>query len=137
MVSTYSYDALNRNLTVVYTNDPSGTLPITRTYDLATYGIGRLYKSETTGTGGSLTTIDTYDALGRPLTQRQQFYQGGTWSNSYTVQQTYNCASGVTSKTYPSVHTVTYNYDAVWEIRTPPTWRLAGTLETALAETMQ
>ncbi len=112
VVSTYAYDGLNRNLTVVYTNDSSGTLPVTRTYDLATNGIGRVYKSETTGSSGSLTTIDAYDALGRPLTQRQQFYYGGGWSNSYTTQRTYNCASGVTSQTYPSGHVVNYNYDA-------------------------
>lgn len=112
VVSTYAYDALSRNTSVIYTNDPSGTLPITRRYDSATNGKGRLYQSETTGTAGSLTTIDAYDVMGRPLTQRQQFYNAGAWSQFYTTQRSYNLASGVTSQTYPSSHIVNYNYDA-------------------------
>ncbi|HKR60174.1 MAG TPA: hypothetical protein VJS64_10615, partial [Pyrinomonadaceae bacterium] len=112
IVSTYSYDALNRNTGITYSNDPAGTLPVTRTYDLATHGKGRLYKSETTGSGGSLTTIDAYDVMGRPTTLRQQFYQGGDWTQSYAVQRTYNLAGGITSQNYPSGHTVNYNYDA-------------------------
>ncbi|MEK6280648.1 MAG: RHS repeat-associated core domain-containing protein [Acidobacteriota bacterium] len=110
-VSTYTYDALNRNTSIVYTNDPSGTLPVTRVYDLASNGKGRLYQSQTTGTNGSLTTIDSYDALGRPVTQRQQFYISGALSQSYTTQRSYNRAGAVVSQTYPSGRTVSYVYD--------------------------
>jgi len=111
VASSYGYDALNRNTSVIYTNDPSGTLPITRVYDSATNGIGRLHKTQTTGAAGSLTTTDSYDAMGRPLTQRQQFYGGGDWGQSYTTQRSYNLAGGVTLQTYPSGHTTNYAYD--------------------------
>ena len=112
VVANYAYDALNRNTSLTYVNDPSGTLPVTRVYDLAPNGKGRLYQSQTTGTAGSLTTIDAYDALGRPLTQRQQFDVSGAWSQSYTTQGSYNLAGGVTSQTYPSGRTVSYSYDS-------------------------
>jgi len=111
VASTYGYDALNRNTTVTYTNDPNATLPVSRVYDLATNGKGRLYQSLTTGAAGSLTTVDSYDALGCPLSERQQFYASGAWSQSYTTQRGYNLAGSVTSQVYPSGHSVTYNYD--------------------------
>jgi RHS repeat-associated protein len=111
VVSTYGYDALNRNTTITYTNDPAGTLPVTRIYDFATIGKGRLYKSQTTGAAGSLTTIGSYDVLGRPTNQSQQFYAGGDWSQSYTTQRGYNLVGGVTSQIYPSGRTVAYTYD--------------------------
>lgn len=116
VVTTYVYDALGRNISITYTNDPSGTLPVTRVYDAATNGIGRLHKSQTTGTNGSLTTIDEYDALGRPKTQRQQFYVSGAWSQSYQMQRTYDLAGDVKSQSYPSgypsAHIVNYDYDS-------------------------
>ncbi len=115
-VGTYGYDMLNRNTSIVYTNDPSGTLPVTRSFDLATNGKGRLYQSQTTGANGSLTTIDSYDALGAPTQQRQQFYVSGTWSQSYTILRAYNRAGGVSSQTYPSGHSVTYSYDAAGRV---------------------
>jgi RHS repeat-associated protein len=112
VVSTFVYDELNRNTSVTYTNDPAGTLPMTRVYDTATKGKGFLHYSQTTGTGGSLSTTDAYDELGRPTNLRQQFYVSGAWSSSYTTSRTYNLAGGVTLQTYPSGRTVTYNYDA-------------------------
>jgi len=113
VVSTYGYDALNRNTAISYTNDPSGTLPVTFSYDSATNGKGQLYQAQTTGASGSLFTIDSYDALGRPLTERQQFFANGTWSLSYTMQRSYDRAGNVITQTYPSGHTVTYGYDNV------------------------
>ena len=112
VVSNYTYDALNRNTAITYANDPSGTLPVTRVYDTATNGIGRLYKSETTGTNGSRTTVDSYDALGRPTAQRQEFYVSGAWSQPYLTQRTYDLADNVRIQTYPSGRTANYNYDS-------------------------
>ncbi len=109
VLSTYSYDALNRNTSVVYTNDPDATPSITRIYDLAATGKGRLYQSQTAASG--LTTISSYDALGRPTYQHQQFYAGGFWSESYITRRSYNLAGAVTSQTYPSNRTVAYVYD--------------------------
>src|SRR5260370_32349625 len=84
-----------------------------RSSDQATNGRGRLYPSQTTGTSGSLTTIDSYDVLGRPTKARQQFYISGAWSQSYTTQRAYNLAGGVTSQAYPSTnHNVSNSFDA-------------------------
>ena len=112
VVSTYVYDVLSRNTSITYSNDPSGTLPVTHVYDAATKGKGRIYQSQTTGTSGSLSTTDAYDELGRPTNLREQFYVNGQWSTSYTTSRTYNLAGGVKTQTYPSLHSVTYNYDA-------------------------
>src|SRR5262245_22034297 len=108
ITTTYGYDALNRNNTVTYSDSTPG---ITRTYDTATLGNGRLRKTETAGSMGSRVTINEYDAMGRPKSQSQQFFYLGAWGTSYTTQQTYDLASNVKTLTYPSLHTVTSNYD--------------------------
>lgn len=109
VITSYGYDALNRNMSVSCINDPANTPAVTRSYDGATNGKGRLWKSQTSGDFPSLTTIDAYDALGRPGIQRQQF--GGSSGLSFTVQRAYDLAGHVLSQTYPSGHTVNYNYD--------------------------
>lgn len=65
-----------------------------------------------TGTNVDHKAIDSYDALGRPLVQRQLFKLNGTWSPTYQISRGYNLAGGVTSQTYPSGHSVSYAYDA-------------------------
>jgi YD repeat-containing protein len=47
------------------------------------------------------------------MQQEQQFNTTSGWSASYNTSRTYDLASHVTSQTYPSGHTVTYNYDSV------------------------
>ena len=120
VVSTYAYDALNRNTTVTYTNDPAATPTVHRYYDgmrdstnnNIPFSKGRLWQSETSGATASRTTINSFDALGRPLSGSQQFYAGTAWSQAYTVTRTpYNLAGGVTSQTYPSGRNVAYAYD--------------------------
>jgi RHS repeat-associated protein len=108
VAATYIYDALNRNTTVTY-ND--GTPAVTRSYDQATLGKGRLYRSETATGNGTQVTIPAYDALGRPLTQEQQFFHNGGWSSPYTTQRSYNLAGAVLTQTYPSGRTITNAYD--------------------------
>jgi RHS repeat-associated protein len=118
--STYAYDVLNRNTSVTYSNDPAGTPAVHRYYDGLRDGNftnipnvkGRLWQTETSGANGSRTTINSFDALGRPLSESQQFYSGSAWSQSFTTQRTYNLGGGVTAQTYPSGHTVAYAYDA-------------------------
>ena len=110
VISTYTYDALNRNLGVSYSNDPTGTASVTHSYDLATNGKGHIYQTQ--ATGSSLITIDSYDALGRPTAQRQQFNISGAWGQSYTMQRSYNLAGSVATQTYPSNRMVSYTYDA-------------------------
>ncbi|MGH9958380.1 MAG: hypothetical protein ACREBC_14810, partial [Pyrinomonadaceae bacterium] len=116
IITTCGYDALNRNTTVDY-SDTTGINPdITRVYDSATNGKGRLRESfaggtETVGANVEHTKIVSYDALGRPLDQRQRFKTNSVWSAEYQVQRGYNLAGGVTSQTYPSGRTVSYGYD--------------------------
>ncbi len=112
VVATYAYDALNRNTSVTYTNDPAGTPTVTHTYDGATNGKGRLWKTETGGASGSRTTINSFDALGRPASQSQQFYASGAWSQSFSVSATYDKAGHVLTLAYPSAHTISYSYDS-------------------------
>ncbi len=111
VVTAYAYDALNRNWNVTYTNDPASTPAVTRTYDGATNGKGRPWKTETSGATGSRTTSNSFDALGRPLSQSQQFYNGSAWSAAYSVAATYDKAGHVLTLTYPSGHTANYGYD--------------------------
>lgn len=108
ITSTYTYDALNRNTQVDYSD---ATPDILRQYDQAINGKGRLNQAWQTGTTTSATYIDSYDALGRPLIQRQRFETNGVWSSSYQVSRAYNLAGAVTSQTYPSGRTVSYSYD--------------------------
>jgi len=111
--TSYAYDGLNRNTTVSYSDSTPG---VTRTYDAATLGKGRLRKTETAN--GSRMTINAYDAMGRTLSQSQQFYHLGAWGSSYTMQHAYNLVGGVTLQTYPSGHTTTTNYDAAGRVNT-------------------
>ena len=108
VVSTYVFDALNRNTSVDYSDS---TPDVFRQYDLATKGIGRVNQVWQSGAKTSATYIDSYDEMGRPLIQRQRYETGGVWSGSYQVTQAYNQGGLVTSRTYPSGHTVSYSYD--------------------------
>jgi RHS repeat-associated protein len=124
VVSTFVYDALNRNTSVNYSD---ATPDVLRQYDLATNGKGRLNQIWQTGTITSATYIDSYDALGRPLIQRQRFETSGVWSDSYQTSRAYNRADAVTSQTYPSGHSVTYNYDVAGRLADKDASNLAFT----------
>jgi RHS repeat-associated protein len=116
VITTYEYDALNRNKTMDY-SDTTGINPdITRLYDGAANGKGRLWESyaggsASVGSNVEHTKVTTYDALGRPLSQLQEFKTNGVWSSPFTTQRSYNRAGGVNSQTYPSVKSVAYSYD--------------------------
>jgi RHS repeat-associated protein len=117
VVSTYVYDALNRNTTTDYSDTASINPDVKRFYDGATNGIGRFWYAYSggdysTGTNVDHTSIDSYDALGSPLVQRQLFKLNGVWSPTYQMSRTYNRAGAVKTQTYPSGHSVTYNYDS-------------------------
>jgi RHS repeat-associated protein len=117
VVSTYGYDALNRNTTIDYSDTSSINPDVKRFYDGASNGKGRFwyhYKGGDYATGSNVdhTSIDGYDALGRPLVQRQLFKLNGGWSPTYQTSHGYNLAGEVTSQTYPSGRTVAYTYDS-------------------------
>lgn len=87
---------------------------MSRFYDTATNGRGRLHKTEAAGT--TQTTFTAYDAMGRPTQYEQKFWTGAAWGQAFAVGQSYNKAGGVISQTYPSGHTVGYNYDAAGRV---------------------
>jgi RHS repeat-associated protein len=110
--TNYLYDALNRNYAIDYING-SQLSYVRRVYDGAVNGKGRL-QHDHTDEGGILVThmaIDSYDALGRPLTKRQHYWRGSDWGTPYSVSQTYDLAGNVKSLTYPSGRTVNYSHD--------------------------
>jgi RHS repeat-associated protein len=114
VVSTYAYDALDRNTSVSYSNDPAGTPSVYRDYDGATNGKGRLWHAQTVGANGDplqYKEISSYDALGRPLQLWQNFRTNFVWSPSFLTQRTYNRAGAVLSQSYPSGRTVNFSYD--------------------------
>ena len=118
--TTYVYDALDRNTSVNFSNTTIGNpdVPdITKFYDGATNGKGLFWYSyragnNTVGNDVEQTAIDSYDALGRPLVQRQLFKLNGTWSPAYQISRAYNRAGSITTQTYPSGHTITNSFDA-------------------------
>lgn len=129
VISTHAYDALNRNISVTYANGPANTPAVTRTYDNPTSGAngkGRLWKSQTNGGTGSRTTIDSYDALGRPLSQSQEFFAHQNWT-SFSMSATYDKAGHILTETYPSGHQVAYNYDKAGRLADQNTQSLAFT----------
>lgn len=117
VVSTFVYDALNRNTTIDYSDTASINPDVKWFYDGAINGKGRFwyfYKGGDFSVGSNVDhkAVDSYDALGNALVQRQLFKLNGTWSTTYQISRGYNLAGGVTSQTYPSGHTVSYTYDA-------------------------
>ncbi len=98
-------------------SDTAGINPdISRFYDGALNGKGRFWYNYaggnySSGSNVEHTAIDSYDALGRPLVQRQLFKLNGTSGPTYQTQRGYNLAGGMTSQTYPSGRAVSYSYD--------------------------
>ena len=117
VVSTYNYDVLNRNTTIDHSDTASINPDVSRFYDGATNGKGKLWYNyaggnETTGTNVEKMIIDSYDVLARPLVLKQLFKANSVWSAPYQTSRTYNLAGRVKSQLYPSTHVVNYNYDA-------------------------
>jgi RHS repeat-associated protein len=116
--STYGYDALNRNTTIDYSDTNFPYPDIKNFYDGATNGIGRFwyaYKGgdETNGPNVDKTLVDSYDALGKPVTQKQSFKRDDTWTQaSYDTSRSYDLAGNILTQTYPSNRSVSYTYNA-------------------------
>ena len=138
-VSThYEYDALNRinrrwynssSSTSSTTHDspalPTGvayTYEAKYAYDVGTNGKGRLYEAKTgyrplSQTKWRQVTLNQYlnfDVMGRPQTFRQ--YIGELVTTYYDVGYSYDLSGAVTTLTYPSGHTVAYDYDSAGKL---------------------
>jgi RHS repeat-associated protein len=109
IVTTYSYDNLNRLIRTDYSDGTPYTL---NSYDLATNGRGRLYSDYESSTTGTLNFALSYDAVGRPTSRGTGFYLNGAWVWGFDSSRTYDLAGNILSQTYPSGHTVHYSYDA-------------------------
>jgi RHS repeat-associated protein len=124
VVTTYSYDALNRLTQIAYNVGSTGvpaTATIGYTYDqggASANALGRL-TSMTDGVGSE---TYTYDVAGR-LTQLQKTINGSTFTTCYgsvvsnvCQQNGYNLASELKQITYPSGRVVATGYDATGRI---------------------
>lgn len=114
ITTNYAYDRINRSTTITYTDS---TPSVERHYDGATLGMGRFHYSYSggnfsTGTTVEHTVIDSYDALGRPLTGRQLFKTGGTWGQTFNFSRSYDWAGHITQQAYPSSRTVNHTYNS-------------------------
>jgi RHS repeat-associated protein len=114
--ATYYYDALNRNTGISYSG--SSTPVIERYYDGALKGKGRLWKSYSYNAhpvsgqlAYSISTIDSYDEFGRPLTGSQMLLNSSVQWITYPFSRTYDRAGNTTTQTYPSGRTATSSYD--------------------------
>jgi RHS repeat-associated protein len=100
--TSYAYDAAGRLVRVTYGGIEAGQV-VTRTYDVASNGVGQL--ASVTDLSG--TTSYTYDANGRVASKTQQV-QGVTLQVSYTR----DALGRVTQILYPSANTLNVTYDS-------------------------
>jgi RHS repeat-associated protein len=115
VITTYGYDALNRNTSISYSDT---TMGVGRAYDQTANGRGRLsweWTCRNSSDCGSLSSY-SYDKLGRVAVKNQQFWASGNWGQAYTTSYAYNRAGAVTGMTYPSGRTVSYGYDAAGRV---------------------
>jgi RHS repeat-associated protein len=127
IVSTYVYDALDRATNRSYSD---GTPAVTYAYDTGIANAkGKLISVSSSVSAFSYTG---YDAMGRA--------NGGTQtigSQNYVLAYTYDLSGHVKTMTYPSGHTVTYNFDRAGRLGDKDSQNLAftGTLGDGVART--
>ena len=112
IVTSYSYDALNRVLSKRYQNDPSGTLSACYQYDLSSVpnSVGRLTGEWTQSASKGLCaaappssglwtrrSILAYDPMGRVLSEQQCTPSSCTSGTPYAPTYTYDLAGNLTS----------------------------------------
>lgn len=110
--STYSYDDLNRIVTVSY-SDSTPTVHYYYDSQSLPSGAPSYTQSNTTGRllaltygSGATGSYFAYDSMGRVVTHKQV-----TGSTTYGLSYTYNYAGLLTGETYPSGRALTYSYD--------------------------
>jgi RHS repeat-associated protein len=113
IVTTYNYDNLNRVLSRIYSNEPSGqaaTPAANYYYDNLTNAKGKLIKVITGSTSSpfSVTDYQSFDILGR-VTQSQQTTDGTAYN---PMTYTYNLSGALIEQKYPSGRVVKNVLDA-------------------------
>jgi RHS repeat-associated protein len=111
IITTYAYDALNRNTSRSYTNDPAQTPGVTYSYDTPgiAYAKGRL---TTISSSASQTNYVAFDALGR-ITASSQKTDGQAYSMSYE----YDLAGNLTTEIYPTGRVIRHTFDAAGRLQ--------------------
>ncbi len=114
VITTYSFDTLNRPYQVIYNVGASGVPATpTTTYTFGTspaqFNNGRLL---TLATAGVESDTFSYDLLGRVTNVSKSV----TGANTYNIGYGYNLANDVTSLTYPSGRVLSQAYDAIGRI---------------------
>jgi RHS repeat-associated protein len=113
IVTIYSYDGLNRNITTSYINGPQ-IIRVDWDYDGSVNGKGRLFIQRTQEGNNRVSrdVIVSYDTQGRPLVKWQNFGRNESdWGTAFITQQTYDLAGNAKTVTYPSGRMVNYSYD--------------------------
>jgi RHS repeat-associated protein len=109
VITTYTYDTINRHHQISYNVGTTGVAATpTVTYAYGTNASQLNNGKLLTLTDGLGTTTNTYDNLAR-ATQVQHVINGST----YTIGYQYNLAGEVTTLTYPSTRAVQHSYDAI------------------------
>ena len=108
VVTTYSYDALNRLTAKTYTATTPATPAVSYYYDQPSYNGLTITNGKGRRTGmsdGTGQTAWSYDAAGNVLTKRQTI--AGVTNN---ISYTYNLDGSVATMTTPNGHVYTYGY---------------------------
>jgi YD repeat-containing protein len=114
VITTYSFDTLNRPYQVIYNVGATGvpaTPTVTYTFGTtpAQFNNGRLI---TLATAGVETDTFTYDLLGRTASVSKNI----TGAKTYSLTYGYNLGNEVSTLTHPSGRVMTQTYDAVGRI---------------------
>jgi YD repeat-containing protein len=114
VITTYSFDTLNRPYQVIYNVGATGvpaTPTVTYTFGTtpAQFNNGRLI---TLATAGMETDTFTYDLLGRTASVSKNI----TGAKTYSLTYGYNLGNEVSTLTHPSGRVMTQTYDAVGRI---------------------
>jgi RHS repeat-associated protein len=121
ITTSFAYDSLNRVTSRSYSD---GTPTVTYTYDSSSIsnGKGRL---ASVSSNVSSYSYAGYDATGKVSGGSQTIY--GSTNRTYAIGYGYDLAGHVISMSYPSGHTVSYNYDNAGRLADADSTRLAFT----------
>jgi YD repeat-containing protein len=131
ITTTLAYDELNRPTSKSYNDSNPQTPTVNYFYDAQSLpsGAPSFTRGSATGRlvavtygGGSAGDYFAYDGLGRNNLKIQQ-----TGGINYQTSAVFNRASAPTLETYPSVHTVNYNYDGAGRLGDKDSTHLAFT----------
>jgi len=118
VLTTYTYDSLNRLISRSFSNDPSNTPTSTYKYDsvgvspVIPNSAGRMTSVSTSGRFVSTYTYDDYDPMGRVRKSTATIES----SPPYVMSYAYDLAGNMVSQTYPSERVVITEIDAAGRI---------------------